>query len=286
VEATFRYDDGEVAEIECDLGAGALRSPEFTVTISYRAAVPTYLHHYNEEVISSWLASRLELPPTQAATASSQKTISGLLKALEALPEPPQSAQELASRLRSMSDRGIGGYLLDKYAAPRLPRFVYFADHDIMPGKVSVPDLIAKRDSRTASRGEQALLSLLSMAAVKPEDFLPGDQNEKLIRELELAGNEIADEVFRYWTQNTELEVKLQILQPETGAAPPFNQGPILQIRVHNKRHRMTVSFDKRSRGFVWFFSFLSYFTAIEEAATSNLILLLDEPGLSLHGRA
>jgi len=36
----------------------------------------------------------------------------------------------------------------------------------------------------------------------------------------------------------------------------------------------------------VWFFSFLAYFNEIEEAQTSNLILLLDEPGLSLHGRA
>lgn len=75
-------------------------------------------------------------------------------------------------------------------------------------------------------------------------------------------------------------------MQPETGAAPPFNVGPILEIRVYNKRHRMSVHFDERSRGFVWFFSFLSYFTAIEDTANSNLILLLDEPGLSLHGRA
>ena len=44
--------------------------------------------------------------------------------------------------------------------------------------------------------------------------------------------------------------------------------------------------FDERSRGFVWFFSFLAYFSELEEGQTSNLILLLDEPGLSLHARA
>ncbi len=286
VVATFRYDPGEVAEIEKDLGPGALLSPEFTVTFGYRRPSKTVSHSWDEKATTRWLASQLELPQSAATALASKETLSGLLAALEELPEPPRAAQEIAARIRAWADRGVSGYLIDKYAWPRLARFVYFADYDIMPGKVSIPDLIAKRDGGTASRGEQALLSLLSRAVVKPEDFLQGDQNEKLIRALELAGNDISDEVFRYWTQNTELEVKLAVMQPETAAAPPFNVGPILEIRVYNKRHRMSVHFDERSRGFVWFFSFLSYFTAVEDAANGNLILLLDEPGLSLHGRA
>jgi predicted ATP-dependent endonuclease of OLD family len=48
----------------------------------------------------------------------------------------------------------------------------------------------------------------------------------------------------------------------------------------------VSVPFDERSRGFVWFFSFLAYFTNLEQASDSDLILLLDEPGLSLHARA
>lgn len=55
---------------------------------------------------------------------------------------------------------------------------------------------------------------------------------------------------------------------------------------MDNSRHRASVPFDERSRGFVWFFSFLAYFTELEQGAEQDLILLLDEPGLSLHGRA
>jgi len=40
-----------------------------------------------------------------------------------------------------------------------------------------------------------------------------------------------------------------------------------------------------RSRGFVWFFSFLAWYEDIKRQK-QNVILLLDEPGLSLHGRA
>ena len=55
---------------------------------------------------------------------------------------------------------------------------------------------------------------------------------------------------------------------------------------MRNLRHRVSVPFDERSRGFVWFFSFLAYFTNREQTSDSDLILLLDEPGLSLHARA
>ena len=37
------------------------------------------------------------------------------------------------------------------------------------------------------------------------------------------------------------------------------------------------MSFDDRSKGFVWFFSFLTYFSNLEEESLENLILLLDD---------
>jgi predicted ATP-dependent endonuclease of OLD family len=54
----------------------------------------------------------------------------------------------------------------------------------------------------------------------------------------------------------------------------------------------VTTPFKQRSRGFIWFFSFLVWFDSVqhqlEEGKDKNrpLILLLDEPGLSLHALA
>ncbi|MGH3520952.1 MAG: ATP-dependent nuclease [Haloechinothrix sp.] len=155
-----------------------------------------------------------------------------------------------------------------------------------MPGKVSIPDLIRKRDQDQLKRGEQALLSLLDMAGAELEDFRQNENHERLQRAIENASATISDEVFEYWSQNKELAVKLGVIQPEAGAPAPLNEGPILWIRVWNDRHKASVPFDERSRGFVWFFSFLAYFTNLENEAEGDLILLLDEPGLSLHARA
>ncbi|MFJ9146579.1 AAA family ATPase [Streptomyces sp. NPDC102270] len=286
VRATFRFDDTEMKAIEEELGPKAMRSPEFEVVIGYRDNSKTFNFAYNEAAVVDHLRSALDLPAAAAKAIGSAKTITDLLDALDGLEEPPSGATELADRIRGWRESRLGLHLIDQYATPSMPKFVYFADYDTMPGKVALPDLIRRRASGDITRGERALLSLLDIAGVSPEEFQDSDQHERLIRELENSGNVISDEVFEYWSQNTELEVRLEVLSAEPGAQPPLDEGPILQIRVFNRRHRASVPFDDRSRGFVWFFSFLAYFNEVEAAGTTNLILLLDEPGLSLHGRA
>jgi predicted ATP-dependent endonuclease of OLD family len=54
---------------------------------------------------------------------------------------------------------------------------------------------------------------------------------------------------------------------------------------VHDTVHQATTPLGSRSRGFVWFFSFLAWYEDIKRQK-QNVFLLLDEPGLSLHGRA
>ncbi|MGV9654475.1 AAA family ATPase [Streptomyces sp. NPDC003554] len=286
VRATFRFDDTEMKAIEEEFGPKAMRSSEFEVIIGYRKSNRNFTLHYNEAAIVDHLRSTLDLPAAAAKAIAGAKTIEALLDTLDELQEPPSDATALADRIRGWRDCDLGLYLIDQYANRLMPKFVYFAEYDSMPGKVALPDLIRRRDSGELKRGERALLSLLDMAGVSPEEFKDSDQHERLLRELENSGNVISDEVFEYWSQNTELEVQLKVLPPEAGALPPFDVGPILQVRVFNRRHRASVPFDDRSRGFVWFFSFLAYFNELEAAGTTDLILLLDEPGLSLRGRA
>lgn len=47
----------------------------------------------------------------------------------------------------------------------------------------------------------------------------------------------------------------------------------------------MDTPFSERSAGFVWFFSFLVKFAQVKDDE-SPVVLLLDEPGLTLHGKA
>ena len=92
--------------------------------------------------------------------------------------------------------------------------------------------------------------------------------------------------MFKYWTQNRNLRVLFTLDAALSGDPPPFNQGRILHTRIYNTLHDVSVNFDERSRGFVWFFSFLVLFSQVKKNFGKNVIILLDEPGLSLHAKA
>lgn len=281
ITATFELSDDETERVERQFGVDTLKSRRFRVTRGYRDASIRWEFDFDEQKMTWLLHSKLDPTAQQSVMVNS---VAEFTKALRALPEPSSAVTALLTQLEGRG--GEGWRLLHSLIGPGLPKFVYFDDYDSMPGKVSIPDLMQRRDHGTLTRGQQALLSLLRIAGAELEDFLVQDNHERLIRRLENASASISDEVFKYWRQSRDLVVKLEVLQPEAGAEPPLNQGPILQIRVFNNRHRVSVQFDERSRGFVWFFSFLAYFTNLEDTVEQQLILLLDEPGLSLHGRA
>ena len=87
---------------------------------------------------------------------------------------------------------------------------------------------------------------------------------EHLKAELESASINITDDVFEYWHQNRQLRVEFDLSNANPNDPPPLNEGTILHIRIWNNRHRVSVRFDERSKGFVWFFSFLAYFSGLE----------------------
>jgi predicted ATP-dependent endonuclease of OLD family len=83
------------------------------------------------------------------------------------------------------------------------------------------------------------------------------------------------------------LEVVIEIDNAKPKDPPPFNTGMVADIRIKNTNHKATLPLSERSAGFVWFFSFLAQFKQLKKTAgNGNAIVLLDEPGLTLHGKA
>ena len=285
-ELTYELDDDDIAAVEAILYPEVLDNKRVTVTTGFGFDREEWSLQVDKEKVLNYLLDELDLPTTDKTKVESASTVNDLVGALRSLESTTPTATATLEKIESWRDNNPALAAID-VLHKRRPKFVYFGDYDVMPGKVSIPRLISHRDSGALERGEEALLALLSMAEVELEDFSSPDSHEHLIRQMENASNAISDEVFKYWSQNKELQVKLQVIPtPESGAEAPLDQAPLLQVRVENRRHRVTVPFDERSRGFVWFFSFLAYFSKLEEESTQPLILLLDEPGLSLHATA
>ena len=181
---------------------------------------------------------------------------------------------------------GIEQSFVDDYLEKFIPQFVYFDDYSAMKGRISIEDL----DRRATHGGylddaDRTFLSLLSLVQAELADLQDQSNYEHLKAELESAAIGISDEIFEFWNQNSQLRVQFDLSNANPNDHPPLNSGTILHVRIWNDRHRVSVPFDERSKGFVWFFSFLAYFSMLE-AENCDLVLLLDEPGLNLHATA
>ena len=284
VTAVFELTDDELATVEADLGAGALSSREVTVVRGYDGR-RRYRSEYETERVIKHLTAGLETASADRQAVDEATTMPGLLGALRAIEGPDPSAAELIARLESWREPSIGVYLVDNYLEAWLPRFFYFSDYSTMRGRVSLPDLRAKDSSGFADEADKTFLALLRTANADLADFDVVDF-EALTRELEGVANGITEDAFTYWRQNPGLRVTIQMSPGNPDDPPPLNRGPVINLRIYNPRHSVTVPFDERSRGFVWFFSFYAYFSNLEQDPHRATILLLDEPGLSLHATA
>lgn len=211
-------------------------------------------------------------------------------------------AETLETRIEACPWAGsILAYEAWKRFSPLIPKFLYFSDYDLLPGKMNLADLKSRvitlqNDPSKAALIEPrhlSILALLRIAGVDIEDFDGKTTYEEMRAKVEGVSINLTDKVLEFWKQNADLEVEVDIRTDATDV-PPFNNGPNLYLRIKNRRHRgVTTPFDQRSRGFIWFFSFLVWFDSVQEQlessgvnASSSLILLLDEPGLALHALA
>lgn len=167
-----------------------------------------------------------------------------------------------------------------------LPKFVYFSKFLVMNGRVSIDDIIEKQRQGRLSGSDRVFLALLDLVGTTPEKLRDALTSEELIADLEAASAPITDKIFQYWSQNSSLRVSFNVHQAKAHDPPPFNKGLIFETRILNMRHNLTLNFDERSTGFVWFFSFLVWFSQMRRNYGDNLVVLLDDPGFGLHAKA
>ena len=176
----------------------------------------------------------------------------------------------------------------------RLPRFVYFNDYFRVRPNLHL--------SRFADRVEQDLLDddrydygnlcLLKLLGFDARELAnlgdspdPGDDPEAFDRyrsqldergiKLNAASVRLTNEIRSIWNPDpSRLEADTVLIQAD---------GQYLKVAVQDELG-VQIEIDQRSAGFQWIVSFFVVFFAEADGAHANAVLLLDEPGLSLHG--
>ena len=299
-ELTYCLEAAEIAEIKKAYGEQFPAELSFTTIHNYKNTT-TIKIIIDEAPLVSNLVNTSGLSSDVLTATSGAVSLRDLASRLDKLQRtPPDDALKSALDARINAAPAawtsvVASELWTKFLANKMPKFLYFDDYHTLPGRMNIADLVQKLAASNSNPTvlepmHRSVLALLRMADVRLEDLANPDGYETIKAKLEGISNSITDQVFKFWKQNENLEVEFDIRSDSTAQAP-FNNGVNLYIRIKNNRHRVTVPFNQRSKGFIWFFSFLVWFDSVQRQidqgkSAHDLILLLDEPGLSLHALA
>ena len=189
----------------------------------------------------------------------------------------------------TFSEFDIPGYdQLAQILRDRIPKFLYFDEYYQMKGQDNLDALRQRSAGGVLEDSDHPLLGLIDLAGLDLDrltSLISSGRTEALIARLEAAANHLTQSVLPYWSQNQHLRMKFDIRPAQPEDPPGMTGGMNIWGRVEDTKHYVTTSLGTRSRGFIWFFSFLSWYQKIRRE-NENIILLLDEPGLSLHAKA
>lgn len=276
-------EDDDVLKLEDLLGEGVLKENEVIIT-SYIGHRNTWMIPVDEKECIAKLQARHGLNQKDKADLKSAKTTKEAQEILKGLTERSESQTALMQVIDKFRDGSAVHAAIDLLSEIK-PKFFYTSHFERMSGEISLNQLASDKQNGKVSSGDRIFLDFLEYAGTTIEELRDATKHEELVAQCEGASNDITDEIFEFWSQNDALAIKIEINEGRPDDPPPLNSGKIAKIRIENKHHRVTVPLSERSAGFVWFFSFLAQFKQLKKSAGKSIILL-DEPGLTLHGKA
>lgn len=285
-KATYELEPEDIGAIKEVFGPSCLAAdaPSVTLRKGYSNQLEVSSFDINCRAALNHLIEDADLPQ-QIAGELGRLSVPGEMVQRLAEAEQTEAVQNLIPIMERISEDGLPRYIFNKIIKERIPRFLYFDEYYQMKGQDNLERLVQRLNNNTLEKSDQPLLGLIDLAGLKLEQLVDPDETETLIARLEAAGNQLTQRVLKYWSQNRHIRMKFDIRPARRQDGPGMEIGTNIWGRVEDTKHMVTTPLRTRSRGFIWFFSFLAWYSKLRREGR-NLILLLDEPGLSLHAKA
>lgn len=186
-----------------------------------------------------------------------------------------------------------------------IPKFVYYSNYGNLDAQIYLPHVVEnlKRDDLGGKEAAKArtLRVLFKLVNLSPEEVLELARATGVIERIDQRGNRISvepksDEQMQ--ADDEKLRTRAALLQSaSTKLTKTFKDwwkqgdyrfrlhadGNYFRIWVSDDRRPEEIELESRSTGLQWFLSFFLVFTYESDDTHDNAIVLLDEPGHSLH---
>lgn len=286
IACTFELSEELLKQISDDVGKDVYTDKTIKIARKYNNGM-TYIISADTKKFIENFVQKYTIEETLKEELITCKSVKELAEKIESNSDLQTMHNELKTKyidnaFETFSDI-VTGYIAKKYIKPNLPQFLYFDEYYALPRTINLNKFANGQVDETFSKEQQDITkALFELSNIDIAKVMNSDEYEDFIAELEATSNNITDKLLEYWTTNQNLEIKFDIQTKENTSTREFEK--FLQIRIRNTKHRVTLPLRNRSKGFIWFFSFLVWFSKVQEK--ENLIILLDEPGLNLHAEA
>ena len=284
IEISYALDADELAAIAEMFGAACVSKPEIGFSKNYDNKTNYFFSADNQKGLEHLISKADLSEQTRESLKGVSLTPDALTPVLQAQ-EQTTEVTRLITVLAEVKKYNVSGYIYVHILAPRKPQYLYFDEYYQMTGHENIEALIAREGSSQLKPSDHPLLGLVRLARLKLPELINPASTIELKNKLEGASNHLTRQVLNYWSQNKHLRMTFDVRPARPGDPAGMQQGTNIWGGVFDNRHQVTTELGSRSRGFVWFFSFLAWYSDVKKNS-QPMILLLDEPGLTLHAKA
>lgn len=293
VEAHFELEDADRCSVEDLFGPNVFQN-DALVELAYYPN-PDDDEHYerkfrisvNEKEAYSYLVERADIPATLADSIKESGTDTSLILGALQGAEETEETKRLLQIFTKITGGSLRKYIYDQFIVRRVPKFLYFDEYYQMEGRANIEALQQRVKDNDLLPSDYPMLGLIGLAGINLSAVIDANRTQELKNKLEGAGNRLSRKVLKYWSQNKHVRMKVDARPGQAGDPVGLQSGTNIWADIYDSRHEVSTNLGTRSKGFVWFFSFLAWYSRVQkEHKGEDIILLLDEPGLFLHGRA
>jgi predicted ATPase len=302
ITCKYELEKEDIDKIEQELGKDIIKTETFSISTDYNNKNTWNTIEINRKKIIKNLTTKLGISSNTLNEKLERINSKDELELLKSEYSDDKYTEGLSSLEKYFENEwkwerdAIGEYISRVFLKKSKPKFLYYDEYYLLPSRISIEKVVnGNLDEDLEPEKVKTAKALFELAELNPEEILEANNFEDFIAELEATEAIISDELFKYWTTNQNLNIEFKIDKIEKTEKRQTPNGQVtdvkivehfLDIRVKNQRVRVSLPLRNRSKGFNWFFSFLVWFKKIQEDKNTKYILLLDEPGLSLHASA
>ncbi|MCY3629317.1 MAG: AAA family ATPase [Rhodothermaceae bacterium] len=280
----FELDEDDAEAIQVYTGEKDLKGKTIEVTRGFEGDYQVE-YSFDEVAALKNLVGQHELPENTAIAAAQGNTVAEVLDALTT-GNQTEAVTSLTNMLAPASEHvSYQGYIVEMVVKPRIPKFLYFDEYYQMQGCENIEALMRRKANNQLQPSDHPLLGLINRARLNLDQLVAATSTRDLKNKLQGASNHLTKQVIRYWSQNKHLRLFFDVREARANDPDGMQTGTNIWSEVEDTKHFVTTEIGTRSHGFIWFFSFLAWYSDVRDKG-ENVILLLDEPGLSLHGKA